>query len=144
MTCRRETKQEDHNWKIDVKGLRENIEKIWSEAKHLYDNGEPWWLDDVEESLRMEAAADFTDRHPLHEKITTIAISKWKAKGYVQVTEIIEALYKDPDPNNFNTKHLEKSNRQNKAIISDVLTDEGFEYKRQRIKKTSVRGWFKK
>ena len=139
-----ETKQDDHNWKIDIKGLRANIEQIWAEAKHLYDAGEQWWLDDVEEAARMEAAADFTDRHPLHEQIMVYAISKWKAQGYVQVTQIIDALYKDPNTTTFNTKHLEKSNRQNKAIISDVLTDEGFEYKRQRVNGSTVRGWFKK
>ena len=117
-----QTKQNDKNWKIDVKGLRENIEQIWAEAKHLYDHDEQWWLNDAEESLRMETAADFTDRHPLHEKIMIHANSKANAQGFVQVTQIIDALYKDPDQTNFNTKHLEKSNRQNKAIIADVLT----------------------
>jgi len=139
-----QTKQDETNWKIDITGLRENIEQIWSEAKHLYDHDEPWWLTDVEESLRMETAADFTDRHPLHEKIMIHAKSKANAQGFVQVTQIIDALYKDPDQTNFNTKHLEKSNRQNKAIIADVLTDEGFEYKRRSVNGTTVRGWFRK
>ena len=139
-----QTKQDDTAWKIDITGLRENIEQIWAEAKHLYDDDEQWWLSDKEESLRMETAADFTDRHPLHEKIMIHANSKANAQGYVQVTQIIDALYKDPDTTNFNTKHLEKSNRQNKAIISDVLTDEGFEYARRKVNETTVRGWFRK
>lgn len=134
---------DDPNWKIDIKGLRKNIEMIWAEARHLHKNGEFWWLDEDEEKLRIESAADFTDRHPLHEKIMFHANSKTNAQGYVQVTQIIDALYKDPDQNNFNVKHLEKSNRQNKAIISDVLTDEGFEYKRKRIGNRTVRGWFR-
>lgn len=138
-----ETKQDDTQWKIDVDGLRENIEQIWSEALYLYKNDEPWWLSDEEEMLRMEIAADFTDRHPLHERITDIANSIYKQYGYVQVSQIIECLYENK-LNAFDTKYLEKSNRQNKAIISDVLTDEGYEYKRATIEGKSRRGWMKR
>lgn len=130
------------DWKIDVDGIRENIEQIWAEAYEAYTNGVQWWLTDTEEELRMLAAADFTDRHPLHERITDIANMLCRNKGYVQVSMIIEKLFENK-LNSFDTKYLEKSTRQNKAIISDVLTEEKFQYTRKSVEGKSIRGWFK-
>ena len=134
--------EDQKNWKIDTAGLQENIEQIWAEALHRFQKKETWWLSDTEENLRIEAAADFTDQHPLHEKIADIAETFCSDKGYVQVEQIIAELYKNP-LNNLDTKYLEKSTRQNKAIITDVLTEEKYEYKRQTVNGKVVRGWTK-
>jgi predicted P-loop ATPase len=134
--------EDQKNWKIDTAGLQENIEQIWAEALHRFQSNESWWLSDAQENLRIEAAADFTDQHPLHEKIADIAETFCSDKGYVQVEQIIAELYKNP-LNNLDTKYLEKSTRQNKAIITDVLTEEKYEYKRQTVNGKVVRGWTK-
>ena len=133
-------KQHEHDktWKIDIEGLRKNIEQIWAETYAAYKAGEQWWLRDIEEDKRIEAAGDFTDQHPLHHTIAEEAKRIVSSKGYVQVSEIIQALYRNP-LNSFDTKHLEKSTRQNKAIISDVLEEEGYKYNRI----DGVRGWRK-
>lgn len=136
-----ETERHNPAWKINTTELEKNIEQIWAEALFLYEHDEQWWLTDDEEILRIEAAADFMDRHPLHEIVIEHAKSFCNEKGFVQVQDIIERLYKDPT--GFSTKHLEKSTRQNKAIISDILTDEKYKYQRRTFRGKTIRGWSK-
>ena len=131
---------EDKNWKIDVAGLRKDIDLLYAEALHCYNNKEPWWLTDEEEELREESASDFADRHPMYNVIVSCARELEKDFGYVQIDKLIEKIYKEtPD----SKKYLDKNTRQNKNIIADVLLQESYSYKRKSVNKKVVRGWFK-
>ena len=122
---------------IDLAGLRKDIDQLYAEAYKMYTDGEQWWLTDTEEIARIKSSADYTDRHPLYDIIKATA-ERLSTKGYVKVAEIIADMYNNPDIQH-DKKHLEKSTRQNKAIITDVLLDIGYKYSRR----DKIRGWRK-
>ena len=125
-------------WKIDTKGLLSVIEDLYREALYYYRQGEPHWLSDDEEDLRIEDAQDYEDEHPLHNEIMKQARKLQADNIAVQVGEIIRCLFEDlQDPN----KHLKESTRKNQAIITDVLLKEGWSYKRWSKGGKTVRGW---
>lgn len=128
----------DDNWKIDIVGLKRDIIDLYREALYLYKQGEPHWLNDEEELLRIEDAMDYEDEHPLHDDIMKQAKKLQADNIAVQVGQIIKNLYEDlQDP----TKHLKESTRKNQAIITDVLLKEGWKYKRWTKDGKTVRGW---
>jgi predicted P-loop ATPase len=43
--------------KIDIEGLEPVVDQLWAEAKHRYDSGEQWWLDDETEDLQRAEAS---------------------------------------------------------------------------------------
>ena len=101
-----------------------------------------WHLTDEEEILRIDSAQDFTDPHPLTDAVIDIAE---RLPSPCTVAQIIEKLYESSDPTKDSTRHLDKSTRQNQAIISDILQSNGFVYARRRLpySEQRVRGWWK-
>ena len=125
------------NKKINIAQLRQDIEAIWAEALFHYDMNEPWWLTDEEEILRIEAAEDFVDSHPLTEPVLEAARKMHPMPA--TVSKIIEQLF-DAE------KYLDKSTRKNQAIINDILMSHGYVYaKRQHPynKGERLKGWWK-
>ena len=123
--------------KINIPKLRADIESIWAEALFYYDMQEQWHLTDAEELLRIEAAEDFVDAHPLTEPV--LAAAKKFHPMPATVSRIIEELY-DVE------KYLDKSTRRNQAIINDILLSNGYVYaKRQHPydDKKRINGWWK-
>jgi len=123
--------------KIKLPELRADIESIWAEALMWYDSGEQWWLTDEEEKLRIKAAEDFVDAHPLTEPVLEAARKMHPMPA--TVSKIIEQLF-DAE------KYLDKSTRKNQAIINDILMSNGYVYaKRQHPyhKGERLKGWWK-
>ena len=101
-----------------------------------------WYLTDEEEQLRVSSAADFTDPHPLEDAVLN-AVSLLSPP--YTVSQILEHIYKDPDPTRYSIKHLDKSTRQNQAIISDILLSNNFVYARRKKNENAskrLRGWW--
>lgn len=131
------------NKKIDIDRLRGDLPQIWAEILHYYDTGEQHHLTDAEEALRIESAQDFTDPHPLTDAVIDIAE---RLQSPCTVAQIIERLYESSDPTKDSTRHLDKSTRQNQAIISDILQSNGFVYGRRAAPynpNVRLRGWWK-
>ena len=129
------------NKPIDIASLRRDLDLIWSEALYYYEQKEQHYLNEEEEKLRVDSAHDFTDPHPLQDVVLE-AVSLLSAP--YTVSQILEHIYKDPDPTRYSIKHLDKSTRQNQAIISDILLSNGFVYARRRCayKNDRLRGWW--
>ena len=128
--------------KIDIAKLRKDLDLIWSEVLYHYEAGEQHYLTDAEEHLRVKSAQDFTDPHPL-EDVVMEAVSLLSAP--YTVSQILEHIYRDPDPTRHSIKHLDKSTRQNQAIISDILLSNNFVYARRKKNNNSqqrLRGWW--
>lgn len=101
-----------------------------------------WYLTDEEEQLRVSSAADFTDPHPLEDAVLN-AVSLLSPP--YTVSQILEHMYKDPNMTTFSVKHLDKSTRQNQAIISDILLSNNFVYARRKKHENAtkrLRGWW--
>jgi predicted P-loop ATPase len=49
---------------IDVKWVKENRHQLWAQAKHYYDNGMKWWLEDAEVPAQVEDNAQYRTSHP--------------------------------------------------------------------------------
>ena len=128
--------------KIDIDQLRKDLPLIWSEALHYYDQGVQHFLTDEEELLRIDSAQDFTDPHPLTDAVIDIAE---RLPSPCTVAQIIERLYESSDPTKDSTRHLDKSTRQNQAIISDILQSNGFVFARRKLpySEERFRGWWK-
>ena len=120
--------------------LEKDLPRIWSEALYRLDKGEQHWLSPEEEILRIESAQDYTAPHPLTEPVLSIV----RNKKHVSISEILRALYQDPDPMKNCRKHLDKSTRQNQLIISDILSSNGWRYQRAVINGKRIRSWFPK
>tara|TARA_R100000655_G_scaffold110132_1_gene168062 strand:+ start:24810 stop:26054 length:1245 start_codon:yes stop_codon:yes gene_type:complete len=128
--------------KIDICKLRQDLDLIWSEVLYHYEAGEQHYLTDEEEQLRVSSAADFTDPHPLEDAVLD-AVSLLSPP--YTVSQILEHIYKDPDPTRYSIKHLDKSTRQNQAIISDILLSNNFVYARRKKHENAskrLRGWW--
>lgn len=119
-----------------------NMKKLSNkQLQQLIENGQ-WYLTDAEENLRVKSAQDFTDPHPL-EDVVMEAVSLLSPP--YTVSQILEHIYKDPDPTRHSIKHLDKSTRQNQAIISDILLSNNFVYARRKKNNNSqqrLRGWW--
>ena len=121
--------------------LEKDLPRIWSEALYRLDKKkEAHWLSAEEELLRIESAQDYTAPHPLTEPVLSIVSNK----PNITISEILKALYQDPDPMKRCIKHLDKSTRQNQLIISDILSSNGWRYERKRIKGKLKRAWYPK
>jgi predicted P-loop ATPase len=130
--------------KIKIAELERDLDDIWAEIVYYYNAGVQWHLTDEEEELRIQAAEEFTDAHPLTDAVLKAA-NKLAGDSLllpVTVTDIIEHLYESED-----NRHLDKQTRRNQAIINDILIAAGWRYARRNHpydKKKRVRGWWHK
>jgi predicted P-loop ATPase len=132
------------NKKIKLAELAQDLDDIWAEVVYYYKAGVQWHLTDGEEELRIQAAEEFTDSHPLTDAVLKAAkeISGDTLSMPVTVTEIIEKLYESED-----NRHLDKQTRRNQAIINDILTAAGWRFARRNHpydKSKRIRGWWPK
>jgi putative DNA primase/helicase len=132
------------NKKIKLAELERDLEDIWAEIVYYYKAGVQWHLTDGEEELRIQAAEEFTDSHPLTDAVLKAAkeISGETLSMPVTVTEIIEKLYESED-----NRHLDKQTRRNQAIINDILTAAGWRFARRNHpydNSKRIRGWWPK
>ena len=130
--------------KIKVAELERDLDDIWAEIVYYYRAGVQWHLTDEEEELRVQAAEDFTDAHPLTGAVLRIArnLAGDSLSLPVTVTQIIEQLYESDD-----NRHLDKQTRRNQAIINDILIADGWQFARRYHpidKSKRVRGWWHK
>ena len=138
--------------RIDTNALADASESLWAEAMICYqkhktgctDQDYTWWLNDKEEILHADSSLDYTQVHPLTSAVLD-AIEE--IHGVITVAKIIEELFKEKNILKETTKYLEKSTRMNQIIISDILTANGYKYKRQYVgvgqNRKQKRGWFK-
>ena len=130
--------------KIKIAELSRDLDDIWAEAVYYYKAGVQWFLTDEEEELRIKAAEEFTDGHPLTDAVLKAA-NKLAGDSLllpVTVTQIIEELYESDD-----NRHLDKQTRKNQAIINDILIAAGWRYARRNHpydKTKRIRGWWHK
>jgi predicted P-loop ATPase len=130
--------------KIKIAELERDLDDIWAEIVYYYKAGVQWHLTDDEEELRIQAAEEFTDAHPLTDAVLKAAklLAGDSLLLPVTVTDIIEHLYESED-----NRHLDKQTRRNQAIINDILIAAGWRYARRNHpydKKKRVRGWWHK
>lgn len=128
--------------KIKIAELERDLDDIWAEIVYYYKAGVQWHLTDEEEELRVQAAEDFTDAHPLTDAVLKVArqISGESYALPVNVTDIIERLYQSDD-----NRHLDKQTRRNQSIINDILIAAGWQFARRVHpfdKNKRVRGWW--
>lgn len=123
--------------KWDAK-LKENLaqpqtEETKKERTEILKAREPfnWWLNDDQEELREQESLQFTDEHPLTQKILE------------QVTILGAPITLDRIMDGVFTETNEK-NRKNKAIVKDILLTQGYrQYRHVNTNKTTVRAWRK-
>ena len=130
--------------KVKIAELTKDLDDIWAEAVYHYHCGTQWYLTDEEEQLRIQAAEEFTDAHPLTAAVLRAAkkASGDKRELPVTVTQIIEMLYESDD-----NRHLDKQTRRNQAIINDILIAAGWKFARRKHPlddKKRIRGWWHK
>lgn len=110
-----------------------NIEALNIERTEILQDREPyiWWLTKEEELLRENEALQFTDQHPLTQRV----LSEAKLNGSpITLDKIMGAIYPD----------VADKTRQNKAIIKDILLTQGYkQYRFVHHDNTTERAWKK-
>lgn len=136
--------------KVDLKKFGAAVDELWAVAKWYllefmnhrkkdkpYPDGQ-WWLTDDEERLRHDEEAIWRDEHPLTQKVLDAA-KKESLTGPITITKILESIYKD---HNGAPQHKELT-RKNKAIVKDILLQNGYIPKRQKLNNKSIRVYTK-
>jgi predicted P-loop ATPase len=65
---------------IDLDGIREDGPQLWAEAKHLYEQGENWWLTEEEEALSQTVQEKRYEMDPFAELINDIVRGMFTVK----------------------------------------------------------------
>lgn len=61
--------------KIDIEWVKQNRDRIWSQAVHLYNSGQQWWLTDEEQKQSNNVNKEYKVSDPFSDEIVETALS---------------------------------------------------------------------
>jgi predicted P-loop ATPase len=116
---------------IDVPGILRDRDQLWAEARTLYDEGRPWWLDTETEKLAREAQQERMPEDSVAEHVAA-SVDSLLANSLGDDVSVSEIL-----------THLKWSEKDGPAV-GRALTRLGYESYRPRDGATRIRRYRKK
>lgn len=114
---------------IDTDRLKEWRDQLWAEAKVLFEQGDPWWLDQAEDRERAERAGAFGVEDPWTETIAEYA----QGRDGFTAAQVLDKL------------GVEQARQTTKELmrVAEVLKKIGFEKRREMIRGERVVRWYR-